>query len=59
MLLINKNLTVKSNHRKEGTNTTYVTKIDWQACPEKINPNHTKFNLVSSNKKVQGSYKLF
>ena len=51
---------MKSNHRKEGTNTTYVTKIDWQACPEKkLNPNHTKFNLVSSIKKVQGSYKLF
>ena len=42
---------------KAGQKTTYVTKMDWQACPEKEQI-QTKFNLVSSIKKVQRSYKV-
>ena len=46
------------NIKKKGKKVTYVTKMDWQACPEKRrNPNHTKLYLVFYIKKVQGSYK--
>ena len=54
------NITLRQKHWKLGKKATYVTKIDWQACPEtRTNPNQPKSFLVFSIKKVQGSYKRF